>query len=97
VRARCDFKERPRTRCSAHGGFAPITRLRDAETQTFGIEPRRTSATRAALLLYALFATDHSRAIAHLAGMELDGMRELDEATQAAWARLTAGERASDA
>jgi hypothetical protein len=74
----------------SHADAMPIARLLDAETQTLSIEPRRTAATRASLLMHAGFARDQTIAIAKFAGIQLEGVDRFDEAIDAAWARLIA-------
>lgn len=77
----------------SHGDPRPISRLHDPETNTITLEPRRTAATRASLLLHAGFARDQAVAIATLCEMPLGGVDELDAAIKAGWQRMDDGQR----
>jgi hypothetical protein len=72
----------------SHADPRPLARLLDDEKRVMSIEPRRTKATRASLLMYAGFARDQSVTIATFAGIELEGVSALDNAIRAGWDRL---------
>jgi hypothetical protein len=73
----------------SHGDPEPIQRLAaDATANTIYIEPRRTLATRASLLMHAGFCRDQAVVIAQAAGIQLNGLPELDEAIRGGWDAL---------
>jgi hypothetical protein len=61
----------------AHGDPTPVTRLRDSEGSV-ELSPRRGFPTRASLQLYAGMARDQAVVIAAFAGIELQGVDELN-------------------
>lgn len=80
----------------SHGDPQPLARLLDPEMGAMLLEPKRTPATRASLLMHAGFARDQAVAIATFAGVELNGIDGLDAAIRAASAKLDADAGPSD-
>ncbi len=74
----------------SHGDARPLLRLLNLEEETMLLQPVRTSATRASLLMHAGLARDHAVLIAGHAGIELSGVHSLDDEISAGWARLEA-------
>lgn len=74
----------------SHGDPVPVARLMDHESATIKLEPRRTLATRASLVMHAGFARDQAVAIAVAAGIRLANLEQLDGQINAAWGRLEA-------
>jgi hypothetical protein len=72
----------------SHADPRPLARLLDDERRVMSIEPRRTKASRASLLMHAGFARDQPVTIATFAGIELEGVSALDNAIHAGWDRL---------
>jgi hypothetical protein len=74
----------------SHGDPVPVARLFDHEADAIQLAPRRTTATRASLLMYSGFARDQAVAVAALADVKISGIDDLDAAIGAAWAALIA-------
>jgi hypothetical protein len=72
----------------SHGDPTPVTRLVDPATETIKLEPVRTNASRASLLMYAGFCRDQAAVIAALAGIQFANLPELDDAIREAWEAL---------
>jgi hypothetical protein len=72
----------------SHGDPRPLARLLDVEAGTIWLEPKRTEATRASLLMHAGFARDQAVAIGTYAGIELQHVDELDALISDGWSRL---------
>ena len=72
----------------SHGDPVPVGRLMDHESRTIKLEPRRTIATRASLVMHAGFARDQAVVIAAAAGIRLANLKQLDMQIDGAWARL---------
>jgi hypothetical protein len=72
----------------SHGDPRPLARLLDVEAGTIWLEPKRTEATRASLLMHAGFARDQAVAIATYAGIQLRNVDELDALISDSWSRL---------
>jgi hypothetical protein len=68
----------------SHGDPVPVFALFDAQEGHLQVAPRRTAATRASLAMHAGFARDQAVLIASQAGVELDGVDELDAAIRSA-------------
>jgi hypothetical protein len=62
----------------------------DHESRTIKLEPQRTIATRASLVMHAGFARDQAVVIAAAAGIRLANLKQLDTQIDAAWKRLEA-------
>jgi hypothetical protein len=67
----------------SHGDPRSLERMTNFDTGALQLAPRRTTATRAALVLHASHATDQARQIAWLVNIELPGHAELHHAIQA--------------
>lgn len=74
----------------SHADPRPIARLLDLSARTIWLEPKRTQATRASLLMHAGFSRDQAVAIAAAAKIQLRGVEDLDAAIGRGWARLQA-------
>lgn len=76
----------------SHGDPRPLARLLNRDGDTLLLEPQRTAATKASLLMHAGFARDQAVAIATFAEIELRGVDELDAAILAGWKALDVAE-----
>jgi hypothetical protein len=72
----------------SHGDPVPLGRLMDVETNTLKLEPQRTAATRASLLMHAGFARDQAAAIVEMTTIVLRGLDGLDAEIDEGWRRL---------
>jgi hypothetical protein len=73
----------------AHGDPGPVAHLHDPESGMIDLAPRRGLSTRASLIeLYAGLARDQAVLIADLAGIELQGVEQLDQQIVAAQKEL---------
>jgi hypothetical protein len=79
----------------SHGDPRPLARLLDPATGTMYLQPIRTTATRASLLMHAGFAYDQTVAVSTFAGLEVDGLDQLNAAVKASWKRLEADAEAA--
>jgi hypothetical protein len=73
----------------SHADPRALMRLLDPETNVISLEPKRTAATRSSLLMHAGLARDQSMAIATFAGIELQGLDDLDAAIESRMQRLS--------
>lgn len=74
----------------SHGDPVPVWDLFDAEVGHLELAPRRTASSRGSLLMHAGFARDQAVVIAGLAGIEVEGVDELDAAIRSAISVLDA-------
>jgi hypothetical protein len=73
----------------SHADPRPLARLLDANAGVMAIEPRRTSPTRASLLMHAGFARDQAVTIATFAGLVLSDVSAIDDAIALGGSDLT--------
>lgn len=69
----------------SHGDPEAVRNLIDTTARVIKLEPRRTVATRASLLVHAGFSRDQAAVIAEAAGLELEGLDRLNAAIRTIW------------